>query len=116
MYTFHVENGTSMPLLIKASVPGAPDGQVLFQQVVDGSSEHIRWVHGRNPAFHQQHPQPMLDFMVWSVTQPQAQPLLFTMDARKTNHLVLQCRQAFVEQCSPTTMIFVGKQIHAWNV
>jgi len=117
MFTFHVENGTSMPIMIQASKSGAGEGDApLFHAVVQGSSEELRWYAGQNPSFHKQWKEPQLDFMVWSVTQPQAPPLLFTMDARRTNHLTLLCRQAFVEQCSPTTMIFVGKQIDAWNV
>jgi hypothetical protein len=116
MYTFHLENGTAMPLLVKAMLVDSAQDKAVFEQVVAGSSEEVRWNYGQNPSFHQQHYQPQLNFMVWSVSQPHAPPLLFTMDARKTNHLTLLCRQAFVEQCSPTTMIFVGKQIQAWNV
>ena len=115
MYTFHLENGTAMPLLVKAMSVHSTSDKPVFQQEVAGSSEEMRWVYGQNPSFHQTWHEPQLNFMVWSVTQPQAPPLLFTMDARKTNHLTLLCRQAFVEQCSPTTMIFVGKQIQAWN-
>lgn len=117
MYTFHVENGTAMPVMIKAYKVGAADGDApVFHQVIPGSSEEVRWYTGQNPGLHQQWRDAQLNFMVWSVTQPQAPPLLFTMDASKTNHLTLLCRQAFVEACSPTTMIFVGKQIDAWNV
>lgn len=116
MYTFHLENGTSTPLLYKvfsAHAPPPADGESgkLYQGVIPASSEEHRWVYGQNPAFHTQHAAPQLNFMIWSVVQPQAPPLLFTMDASKTNHLTLMCRSPFVEMCSPTTMIFVGKQL-----
>jgi hypothetical protein len=114
MFTFHVENGTSMPLLFKLNEPHTPT--VVHEVVVAASSPELRWNYGQNPAVHFQHPTSQLDVAVWSVTQPQAPPLLFTMDASKTNHLTLMCRQAFVEHCSPTTMIFVGKHLPAWNV
>jgi len=65
---------------------------------------------------HLHHHASVLDVTVWSVSQPQAPPLLFTMDASKTNHITLLCRQAFVEECSPTTLIFVGKHLPSWNV
>lgn len=110
-YTFHVENGTSTQLMYKVYKPGAADTDVLLHGVIPGSSEQHRWVHGQNPAFHTVQPVHQLNFMIWSVAEPAAPPLLFTMDATRTNHLTLMCRSPFVERCSPTTMIFVGKQI-----
>lgn len=102
-----------MPLKVQVSPVGRT--QVLHEQTVPPSSPQLRWDYGQNPALHITHATHQLDFAVWSITQPAAAPLLFTMDASKTNHITLLCRQAFIEECSPTTMIFVGKHLPAWN-